>query len=228
MIKAIASLIHREFCVAFRAPQELINPIIFFVIVASLFPLAISPDAKILRMLAPGVIWVSALLATLISLDRLFKSDHDDGSLEQLVMSPNPLSILAIAKVISHWLLTGLPLIIITPVIALMYDLSLEGTSVMMLSLLIGTPILSFLGGIGSALTVGLRSSGVLLTLLVLPFYIPVLIFGTSAVVAAVSGLAFVSASAVYRVATLCVGSETSHGPTVARPLLRSFIRVSR
>ena len=191
MMKAIFSLIQREFFVAFRSSQELINPIIFFVIVASLFPLAISPDAKILRMIAPGVIWVAALLATLISLDRLFKSDHEDGSLEQLVISPNPLSVLAIAKVISHWLLTGLPLIVITPVIAMMYDLSWKGTLAMLISLLIGTPILSFLGGIGSALTVGLRSSGVLLTLLVLPFYIPVLIFGTSAVAAAVTGLPY-------------------------------------
>jgi heme exporter protein B len=176
---------------AFRAPQELINPILFFVIVASLFPLAISPDANILRMIAPGVIWVAALLATLISLNRLFKSDYDDGSLEQLVISPNPLSILAVAKVVSHWLLTGLPLIIITPLIGIMYGLSWTGIYVMMLSLLIGTPILSFLGGIGSALTVGLRSSGVLLTLVVLPFYIPVLIFGAGAVAAAVSGLPY-------------------------------------
>jgi len=176
---------------AFRAPQELINPILFFVIVASLFPLAISPDANILRMIAPGVIWVAALLATLISLNRLFKSDYDDGSLEQLVISPNPLSILAVAKIVSHWLLTGLPLIIITPLIGIMYGLSWTGIYVMMLSLLIGTPILSFLGGIGSALTVGLRSSGVLLTLVVLPFYIPVLIFGAGAVAAAVSGLPY-------------------------------------
>ena len=191
IIRAAASLIHREFSMAFRAPQELINPILFFVIVASLFPLAISPDANILRMIAPGVIWVAALLATLISLNRLFKSDYDDGSLEQLVISPNPLSILAVAKIVSHWLLTGLPLIIITPLIGIMYGLSWTGIYVMMLSLLIGTPILSFLGGIGSALTVGLRSSGVLLTLVVLPFYIPVLIFGAGAVAAAVSGLPY-------------------------------------
>lgn len=191
MLKVFFSLIHREFSLAFRAPQELINPFIFFVMVTSLFPLGISPDAKVLQMIAPGVIWVAALLATLISLDRLFKSDHDDGSLEQLVINPNPLAGLALAKVISHWLLTGLPLIIITPVIAVMYDLSFKATVAMLLSLLVGTPILSFLGGIGSALTVGLRSSGVLLTLLVLPFYIPVLIFGSSVVVAASSGLSF-------------------------------------
>ncbi len=191
ILKALFAIIKKEFFLAFRVPQELINPLIFFLIVTSLFPLAISPDKKILQLLAPGVIWVAALLATLMGLDRIFKTDQEDGSLEQLVLTPHPLALLSGAKVISHWLLTGLPLIAITPLIALMYDLSLKATLVMMLSLLLGTPILSFLGAIGSALTVGLRSSGVLLTLLVLPFYIPVLIFATSSVVSAMSGLAY-------------------------------------
>lgn len=190
-LKLIFALIAREFSLAFRARQELINPLIFFIIVTSLFPLAISPDAKVLQLIAPGVIWVAALLATIISLDKLFKSDFEDGSLEQLILSGNSLSVLALAKVLSYWLLCSIPLIIVTPLIALMFDLPTNGVVAILLSLLLGSPILCFLGAIGSALTVGLRNSGVLLTLLVLPFYIPVVIFGTSAVVAAMAGLPY-------------------------------------
>lgn len=191
MMKPILALIHREFSLAFRARQELLNPLIFFVIVTSLFPLAISPDNKILQLIAPGVIWVAALLATLISFDKLFKSDLEDGSLEQLNLSGSSLTILALTKVFSFWLLSSVPLILITPFIAFMFDLPSHAISALLLALLIGTPILCFLGAIGSALTVGLRNSGLLLTLLVLPLYIPVLIFGTSTVVSAMAGLPY-------------------------------------
>lgn len=191
MMKPILALIHREFSLAFRTRQELLNPLIFFIIVTSLFPLAISPDDKILQLIAPGVIWVAALLATLISFDKLFKSDLEDGSLEQLNLSGSTLSILALTKVFSFWLLSSVPLILITPLIAFMFDLPSHAISALLLALLIGTPILCFLGAIGSALTVGLRNSGLLLTLMILPLYIPVLIFGTSAVVSAMAGLPY-------------------------------------
>lgn len=188
---AFLLIIKREFYLAFRAKQAFINPLIFFVIVTSLFPLAISPDTKILQLLAPGVIWIAALLATLLSLDKLFKTDFDDGSLEQMILSGFPLTILTLAKVGSYWLLTSLPLIIISPVIALMFHLPMKGIIAMILSLLLGTPILCLLGAIGSALTVGLRNSAILLTLLILPLYIPILIFGSSIISTALIGLTY-------------------------------------
>lgn len=191
LIKVSWHLIQRDFRLAVRAPQELINPLIFFMIVVSLFPLAISPNVKLLQLIAPGVIWVAALLATLLSLDRLFCSDYQDGSLEQLLLSPHPLPVLVIMKIFTHWLLTGLPLIILSPLLGLMLAMPNSAIGALMLSLLIGTPLLSFIGAIGSGLTVGLRGGGLLLTLLVLPLYIPVLIFGSSAVVAAMSGLPY-------------------------------------
>ncbi len=191
MLKSFFIIICREFSLAFRAKQELINPLVFFVIVTSLFPLAISPDTKILQLIAPGVIWVAALLATLLSLDKLFKSDFEDGSLEQMILSGTPLSILALAKVCSYWLLTSIPLIIISPLIAFMFQLPVRETIAMLLSLLLGTPVLCCLGAIGSALTVGLRSSGILLTLLILPFYVPILIFGTGVMIAAITELSY-------------------------------------
>jgi len=192
LLNAAIQLIKRDFRLAVRAPQELINPLIFFLIVVSLFPLAISPNPKTLQLIGPGVIWVAALLATLLSLDRLFLSDYQDGSLEQLLLSPHPLTVLVSVKVLTHWLLTGLPLIILSPLLGMMLGMPSSAIVALMLSLLIGTPLLSFVGAIGSALTVGLRGGGVLLTLLVLPLYIPVLIFGSSAVVAAMSGLPYV------------------------------------
>ncbi len=185
MIKELTSTIKREIRLACRYPQEIANPIIFFVIVISLFPLAFTPESKILVTLAPGLIWVAALLATLLSLDRLFRSDYEDGSLEQTLLNPSGLSIFVIAKVFSHWLLTGWPLILISPLLGIMLGLSFNSIMALFLSLLIGTPILSLLGAIGASLTLGLRSSAVLLTLLILPLYIPVLIFGSSCVITA-------------------------------------------
>jgi heme exporter protein B len=182
-------MVRRDMTAAFRHPSDLVNPLIFFVVVVSLFPLAVSPESDFLREIAPGVLWVSALLATLLSLDMLFQSDFQDGTLEQMVLSPQPLYSSILAKVMTHWLLSGLPLTLLSPLLALMLFLPANGTQALMLTLLLGTPVLSFIGAIGSALTVGLRKTGLLLSLLVLPLYIPVLIFASGAVQAAAAGL---------------------------------------
>ncbi len=157
--------------------------------VVSLFPLAIGPELNTLRLIAPGIVWVAALLASMLALDHMFSVDHADGSLEQLLLTPQPLSLLVLAKIFAHWLITGLPLVLIAPVLGLQYDLSSEAIGVLMLSLLMGTPALSLIGAIGAALTLGLRGGGVLVSLLVLPLTIPVLIFGAGAVEANISGL---------------------------------------
>ncbi|EGG98539.1 ABC transporter involved in cytochrome c biogenesis2C CcmB subunit [gamma proteobacterium IMCC2047] len=186
------AMIRRDMTAAFRHPSDLINPLIFFVVVVTLFPLAVTPESDFLREIAPGVLWVSALLATLLSLDMLFQSDFQDGTLEQMILSPQPLYASILAKVFTHWLLSGLPLTLLSPLLAMMLFLSADGTQVLMLTLLLGTPVLSFIGAIGSALTVGLRKTGLLLSLLVLPLYIPVLIFASGAVQAAIAGLPIV------------------------------------
>lgn len=179
----------RELQLALRRRSDLVNPLIFFLMVATLFPLGVSPEPTLLATLAPGVVWVAALLSTLLAMDSLFRSDFEDGSLEQILLSPQPLFIVVLGKVIAHWMMTGLPLTLMAPLIAVMLFLPAEGMSGLMMSLLIGTPTLSLVGAIGAALTVGLRKGGVLISLLVLPLYIPVLIFGTAAVEAAVTGL---------------------------------------
>ena len=179
----------RDLTLAFRRKSELVNPLIFFLIVASLFPIGVSPEPNFLSQLAPGLVWVAALLATLLSMETLFKSDYEDGSLEQLLLSPQPVFLVVLSKVLAHWLLSGLALTLVAPLLGLMLFLPSEGMPGLMLSLLLGTPTLSLIGAIGAALTVGLRRGGVLISLLVLPLYIPVLIFGSSAVQAAVTGL---------------------------------------
>ena len=156
----------------------------------TLFPLGVGPDNDLLREIAPGVIWVAALLATLLALDGLFKADFEDGSLEQLILSPQPLSVLVLAKVLAHWLVTGLPLICLSPLLAVVMQLPMRALPALLVSLMLGTLTLSLIGAIGAALTVSLRRGGVLLALLVLPLFIPVLIFGSSSVLAAVSGFA--------------------------------------
>lgn len=188
----VGGMMRRDMTAAFRHPSDLVNPLIFFVVVVTLFPLAVSPESDFLREIAPGVLWVSALLATLLSLDMLFQSDFQDGTLEQMLLSPQPLYSSILAKVATHWLLSGLPLTLLSPLLALMLFLPADGIQALMLTLLLGTPILSFIGAIGSALTVGLRKTGLLLSLLVLPLYIPVLIFASGAVQAAVAGLPIV------------------------------------
>lgn len=179
----------RDLVTAFRHPSDLVNPLIFFMIVVTLFPLAVSPEQKFLSEAAPGVLWVAALLATLLSLDMLFQSDFQDGTLEQLLLSPQPLYMGILAKVCGHWLLSGLPLTLLSPLLAFMLFLPDAALPALMTTLLLGTPVLSFIGAVGSALTVGLRKSGLLLSLLVLPLYIPVLIFSAGAVKAAAIGL---------------------------------------
>lgn len=189
MLNAFYHLLIRDLRLALRSRHELANPLIFFVLVVSLFPLAVSPTTEALRAMAPGVIWVSALLAVLLSLDRLFKQDYDDGSLDQLMLSPNPLVILVFAKVTAHWLLTGLPLVIIAPLLGLFMSLPAEAVTVLVYSLLLGTPVLSLIGAIGVSLTVAVNRGGVLLSLIILPLYIPILIFGANAVDVAIDGL---------------------------------------
>ena len=189
MLNAFYHLLLRDLRLALRARHELANPLIFFVLVVSLFPLAVTPTPELLQEMAPGVIWVSALLAVLLSLDRLFKQDYEDGSLDQLMLSPNPLVILVLAKVLAHWLLTGLPLVLISPMLALFMSVPMDTVSAMVLSLLLGTPVLSLIGAIGVSLTVAVNRGGVLLSLIVLPLYIPILIFGANAIDVAADGL---------------------------------------
>jgi len=189
MLEAFMHLLMRDLRLALRARHELVNPIIFFVLVVSLFPLAVTPTTDQLQLMAPGVIWVSALLAVLLSLDRLFKQDYEDGSLDQLMLSPNPLVILVLAKVLAHWLLTGLPLVIVSPLLAMFLSLDQDTLPAVVLSLLLGTPVLSLIGAIGVSLTVAVNRGGVLLSLIVLPLYIPILIFGANAIDVASDGM---------------------------------------
>ncbi|KFD19720.1 MULTISPECIES: heme exporter protein CcmB [Tatumella] len=185
----LVSIIRRELKVAFRNSSELINPLWFFLIVITLFPLGIGPESALLARIAPGVVWVAALLSSLLALERLFRDDFLDGSLEQLVLLPAPLPLTVLGKVIAHWLVTGVPLIILSPLASLLLSLSFAGWCGLALTLLLGTPILSFLGAIGVGLTVGLRRGGVLLSLLVLPLAVPVLIFSSAAIDAASQGV---------------------------------------
>jgi heme exporter protein B len=189
LIPAFLLLLQRDLMLAFRHRSELANPLLFFVMVVSLFPLGLGPEPNILQRIGPGVIWVAALLSALLSLDTIFRSDFEDGSLEQLLLSPHPASVLVIAKVVAHWLVTGLPLLLLAPLLGVLFHLSLQATLALVLTLTLGTPVLSLLGAIGVALTVALKRGGVLLSLLLLPLYIPVLIFAASAVDAASGGL---------------------------------------
>ena len=179
------NIIKRELQIAMRKQAEILNPLWFFLIVITLFPLVIGPDPKLLSRIAPGVAWVAALLSALLSFERLFRDDYIDGSLEQLILTSQPLVLTALAKVLAHWLLTGLPLILLSPIAALLLSLEISIWWALVLTLLLGTPVLSCLGAIGVALTVGLRKGGVLLSLLVVPLFIPVLIFSASVLDAA-------------------------------------------
>ena len=184
-------LVHRDLLLGFRTPGQTINPLAFFLMVSSLFPLGISPSQEVLAELSGGILWIGALLAVLLSLDSLFKGDQDDGALDYLLLSPHPLPLLVLAKILSHWITTGLCLTLMAPLCALMLHMPMEVIPALWLSLLIGTPVLSMVGGIGAALTVRVRRGGVLLTLISLPLYIPTLIFGTGAVRAASSQLPY-------------------------------------
>ncbi len=180
--------LRRDLLLAFRHRGEMANPILFFLMVITMVPLGISPEKAVLAMLAPGMLWVVALLATLLSLDGLFRSDFEDGTLEQLLIAPQPLYFQVLAKVLVHWLTSGLPLTLMAPLLGVMLSLPDEGYGVLVLSLLLGTASLSLIGSIGAALTVALRKGGLLLSLIILPLYVPVLIFGASAVTSVVEG----------------------------------------
>jgi heme exporter protein B len=189
LVGAFSLLIRRDLLLAYRRRAEIANPLLFFVLITSLFPLGIGANTKILQAAGPGIIWVAALLAALLSLDSMFRSDFEDGSLEQFMLSAHPVSLLVVAKVTAHWLVTGLPLLAIAPLLGVLLALPGQAIAVLFATLVLGTPILSLIGAVGVALTVGLRRGGVILSLLVLPLYVPVLIFASSAVDTAAAGL---------------------------------------
>ena len=182
-------LLRRDLTLAVRNRGEFANPILFFILVITLFPLAIGAVPELLSRIAPGIIWVAALLAAMLSLDSIFRSDFDDGSLEQLLLSAHPMPVLVLAKVAAHWLVTGVPLLLVSPLLAEMLGMPTQAQGTMMVTILIGTPILSLVGSIGVALTVGLPKGGIILSLLVLPLYVPILIFAAGAIEAAAGGL---------------------------------------
>lgn len=182
-------IVVRDLTLEWRRRTDVLATLFFFVIVVSLFPLGIGPDMALLRTVAPGVVWVAALLASMLALARLFTNDFQDGTLEQLLLTPQPLYLIVVGKVLALWLLSGLPLALLAPVLGIQFGLSADTLLVLVVSLLIGTPVLGLIGSIGAALTLGLRSGGVLISLLILPLYIPVLIFGAGAVDASIAGL---------------------------------------
>ena len=189
MIEVFRWLLWREMTLALRRKSEVLTTMLFFVIVVSLFPLGIGPEIDTLREIAPGVLWVAALLASMLSLNRLFSDDYIDGTLEQLIISSQPLALLVFGKILAHWVLTGLPLVLISPILGMQLGMDADSIIILMLTLLIGTPVLSLIGAVGAGLTLGVRGGGVLLSLLILPLYIPVLIFGAGAVESAQAGL---------------------------------------
>ncbi len=186
---AFTKTLKRDLLIAFKRRNDIANPFMFFFIVVSLFPIGISPDAAKLSEIAPGVLWIAVLLSSMLSMDSLFRADYEDGSLELLLLSPNPLYFLVLAKNISHWIVSGLPIILVSPILAYMLSLPSEGYWVLIASLLIGTPVISLIGSIAVALTVGLGSRGLILAVITLPMSVPVLIFGTLAVQAQLDGI---------------------------------------
>lgn len=191
MIATLKAVLGRDLKLAMRRRADAVSALFFFIIVVSLFPLGVGPEPALLKKLAPGVLWVAALLSTMLTLPRLFGDDLRDGSLEQLLLSPQPLGLVVFGKVLAHWLSAGLPLTLLAPLLGIQFDLDGNTLWVLTLSLLVGTPALSAIGAIGAALTLGLRGGGVLVSLLVLPLYIPILIFGAGAVDATMTGLGY-------------------------------------
>ncbi|MDP2904134.1 MAG: heme exporter protein CcmB [Methylovulum sp.] len=212
---AFFAILRRDLILALRRRSEIANPLLFFVLVITLFPLGIGARPQLLQAIAPGIIWVSALLAAMLSLDSLFRSDFDDGSLEQILLSPHPVSVLILGKIVAHWLVTGLPLILIAPLLAVFLGMPQPAIGVLLLTLLLGTPVLSLIGAIGVALTVGLRRGGMILSLLVLPLYVPVLIFAGNAVEMAGNGLP-VTAQINILIAILLLALVLAPWPTAA------------
>lgn len=182
MLHVFWCVLQRDLTLAMRRRTDVLTTLFFFIIVVSLFPLGVGTERQVLQILGPGVVWVAALLASMLALERLFAADYEDGTLEQMLLTAQPLSLLVLAKITAHWLLTGLPLVLIAPLVGMQYHLTDQAILIMMVSLLLGTPVLSLIGAIGAALTLGLRGGGILLSLLILPLYIPVLVYGAGAV----------------------------------------------
>jgi heme exporter protein B len=193
LLGLLGLVIRRDLLLAMRRRTDVLTTLVFFVMVVSLFPLGVGPEPDMLRKMASGVVWVAALLASMLSLPRMFSADHADGTLEQMMLAPQSLSVLVLGKIVAHWMLSGLPLALIAPVLGLQFDMSAQALWILVLALLLGTPVLSMIGAIGAALTLGLRGGGVLVSLLVLPLCIPVLIFGAGAVEAVNGGMSAVS-----------------------------------
>jgi len=189
MSEALRGVIRRDLLLAMRHRSDVAMSVFFVVIVASLFPLGVGPEPAVLRTIASGVLWVTALLACLLSLGRLFTADYLDGVLEQTLLIPQPLAVLVVGKVFAHWVISGLPVVLLSPLLGLQFGLGGDSLGVLTLSLLLGTPTLSMIGAIGAALTLGLRGSGFLVALLVLPLFVPVLIFGAGAVTNSLAGI---------------------------------------
>ena len=203
LLQGAGAIVRRDLLLAWKRPGDVLNPLFFFAMVSSLFPLAIGPDAEQLQIIGPGVTWVAALLASLLALNSLFLNDFEDGSLEQLILSPQPLPLMVLAKTTAHWLATGLPLVLVSPMVALSYQLSPDVITTMVITLLPGTISLSLLGSIGAALTVGLSRGTALLSLLILPLAMPVLIFGARTVSLAATGET--TAGGIYFLAGYCM-----------------------
>jgi len=205
LLDGLIATTRRDLLLAWKRPGDVLNPLFFFAMVCTLFPLAVGPSVEQLQFSGPGILWVAALLAMLLSLNSLFLADFEDGSLEQLLVSPQPLVLLALGKTVAHWLTTGLPLVIISPLMALTFQMPLESFGVLMLTLALGTVSLSMLGSIGAALTVGLHRGTALLSLLILPLAMPVLIYGARTVSLAVVGDTY--STGVYALAAYAVGA---------------------
>ncbi len=217
---AFLATLRRDLLLAYRRRSDFMNPLAFFLIVCSLFPLGIGPNPQQLALLAPGILWVVALLACMLASDTLFRHDFDDGSLEQMILSPAPLYLQVMAKTLSHWLLTGFPLTLLSPLLAVLLQLPSSGLLALCLSMAIGSASLSFIGAIGAGLTVGLRKGGLLLSLIILPLYIPVLIFGVSTVKSAVDGLPYIGTLAV-------LGAFLAMAVTLAPLAIAAAVKIS-
>ncbi len=215
---AVRLVLRRELTLSFRRPEHLLQPLVFFLIVTTLFPLGLSPQLSLLRDMAPGVLWSAALLASLLSMDGLFKSDAEDGTLEQLALSGQSLGVIVIAKTLAHWLVSGAALVVVSPLVATTLAIPIEACPIMMLSLTLGTLTLSWLGAIGAGLTVGLKRGSVLLSLIILPLAMPLLIFGANATDRAIGGES--AAGALYFLGALCVFTTTL-APFAATAALR-------
>jgi heme exporter protein B len=217
LTSAFSLLLKRDLTLAYRRRAELVNPLLFFVLVTAMFPLGIGNDPKLIQVVGPGVIWVAALLSALLSLDAMFRADYEDGSLEQFMLSAHPVSVLVLAKILAHWMVTGLPLFIAAPLLAMMLNIPGEAIPTLMLTLVLGTPVLSLIGSVGVALTVGLRKGGVILSLLVLPLFVPVLIFATDAVNTAIVGIPTTAQLSI--LSAMLVGSLVLAPPATAASL---------